>query len=1124
MAINSQSKLQAGIRALEAQRAQLGDAVVDMALEPLRARLAALQGAPAAAEASVTSVTSVAATARAVTAQTLRQVCVLFLDVVGSTALSQHLDPEDIHQVVDGVLQRCSEIVLAQGGKVLQYAGDSMLAVFGADEAREDDAERAVRCGLALLAVGRELGERVLRDHGHASCDVRVGIHTGPVLLGGGVDKDGSIRGMTVNLAARMEQTAPAGGLRISRETWRHVEGLFDTEVQAPLLVKGRDAAMTTYLVRAALPEAQVRPARAIEGVSPPMLGRAAELAQLLDGLQHVRARQQPQAFTVLAEAGLGKSRLLHELLQHVDAQGGLPRLLARAHPGTQLQPYRMLRDMLATRLQIVDSDSVTLALDTFTRGLAPYLGAEADAHLLGQLIGLDFSASPHLVAVDPRQLRDRALAAFQRLLQGLAAEGGGVVLLLADDLHWADDASLDLLQHLMSSVLPLPLLLVAGARPALLERRAGWATGVAGHALLALQPLADIDSQALADALLQRLSPPSAALRALLLNQSAGNPYYMEELLKMLIDDGIIAIDGSQWRLRDDAWTALRVPSTLAGVLQARLDALDAGERSALQQASIVGTVFWDDALAALDDAAPGALPALQRRALVRPREHSAFDGTTEEAFRHDLLHQVAYATVLKPQRRQGHAVTAAWLAARVSHRSGEHLATTATHYLQAGDGPQAARWLAEAAEHAVGRFDNATALAHVKTAMTQVSADDIELRFRLARCAVKAADTHADRAAQEAATAALEALAVLPHAPRLWAAHAPYARALLQVRMGRLDASLSQAAQAAAVAAEVGDANLGAQAHNLWMAALRLRGDNTEARVRGQAGLALARAAGDVAKLTEIRLLSNLSTLDHDTGRYETAVLGMVECLELAQRHHQAEVQALLLSNLSACHLGLGDYSAALDWADQAHAHGLQVGDHLQTTLAALNRGDACFGLGRLDEALASLEQADTELQAIGALQYHADALVLLGDIRLARDDAAAAAQAFERAHAPHLALGNPRHALNASAGLACARLRQGDTAGAMAALQPVLQAVEAIDPTAETPPAFSRVLWLGHLVLQAVDDARAPGWLEAAHRMLQTQAARIDDPARRQHFLATHLDARVIVPAWNAALEAG
>ncbi|MEO5881809.1 MAG: adenylate/guanylate cyclase domain-containing protein, partial [Caldimonas sp.] len=521
--------LETAIATLEAQRALLGDAVVDAALAPLIARRAA----------------------RRPGAQQLRLVSVLFLDIVGSTVLTQRLDAEDVHEVMDGALARFSAVVQAHGGSVLQFAGDSLLAAFGHAGAREDDAERAVRAGLALLQAGRAEAAQVQQRHGHAGFDVRVGVHTGKVLLGGGVDEDGTIRGMTVNVAARMEQTAPPGALRISHDTWRHVQGLFDVEAQPPLVVKGRDAPVTTYLVQRARPPGEALGARGIEGVSTPLLGRGAELAQLATALEAARGTRQARGVTILADAGLGKSRLVEELMQGLDERApDTPRLLARAHPAASGQPYRLLRDMLAARLGIADSDSGEKARQRFVDGLAPCFAAQGKGpvHLLGELIGLDFSGSEHLVAVDPRQLRDRALGALHHWLGALAAEAGQALLIVADDLHWADDASLDLLLQLLEA--PLPLLLVGMARPALLERRPTWAEGLTGHCRIALEALGASDAEALAASLLQRLHDAPPALTRLLIRQSGGNPYYMEELLKMLIDDGVVTVEPSGWQV----------------------------------------------------------------------------------------------------------------------------------------------------------------------------------------------------------------------------------------------------------------------------------------------------------------------------------------------------------------------------------------------------------------------------------------------------------------------------------------------------------------------------------------------------------------------------------------------
>jgi class 3 adenylate cyclase len=686
--------LLAAIQALEQQRAGLGDAVVDPALQSLRQQLEALADPPAPTP-----------------ERRLRQVSVLFLDIVGSTAMGQRLEPEDIGDVVDGALADFSAIVSSHGGQVLQYAGDNLLAAFGVDNSQEDDAECAVRCGLALLAAAARHGERVLQQYGHDGFNARVGIHTGSVLRGGGVDHDNSLRGQAVNIAARMEQTAPAGRLRISQDTWALVRGLFDAEAQAPLDIKGSDEPVASWLVLGDKPRPFRLPTRGIEGLETPLVGRQAEREALEAALQAVQREGHPVVVTLVADAGLGKSRLLQEF-QHRLAAGDATfwLLLARSQPSGQLQPYGLLRDLLARRFEIADSDSAESARSKLVQGLAPWLNVADDPapELLGHLVGIDFSAASAVQACgnDARLLRTMALSGLQRMLQRMAAphRGAGVVLLL-DDLQWSDDASLDALQSLVAEVQGA-LLVVACARPALLERRPAWGEGLPRHVRLTLAPLDNAQRLELTQQLLRRLTSPAPALSDLIEGRAEGNPYHAEELLRMLLDHRVIESAGGEWVFHPLRLRADRVPTTLVGVLQSRLDALGRDERRSLQLASVIGPVFWDAALGELDARGPEALPALQRKAMVFVRPSSAFEETTERAFQHHLLHQVTYETLLKSERQNAHALAAAWLTERVGQRGDEYLAITAQHHERAGQPQLAAQWLERASDAAGARF----------------------------------------------------------------------------------------------------------------------------------------------------------------------------------------------------------------------------------------------------------------------------------------------------------------------------------------------------------------------------------------------------------------------------------
>ncbi|MEO6746032.1 MAG: adenylate/guanylate cyclase domain-containing protein, partial [Caldimonas sp.] len=756
--MTEQQQLEAAIAALEGQRSTLGDAVVEPLLAAARARLATLDQT---------------AETPAIPTQALRQVSILFMDVVGSTLLAQRLDPEAISAVMDDALARGTAVVRAHAGKVLQYAGDNILAAFGADEAREDDAERAVRCGLALLELGKTLRADVRRAHGHDGFDVRVGIHTGDVLLGGGVDADGSIRGIAVNVAARMEQTAPPGALRISHDAYAQVRGLFEVEAQEPLAVKGVDGLVQSYLVLRAKPRSFRLGSRGIEGVATRMIGRDAELEALQDAFKRLFVDRTLAAVSVVADAGIGKSRLLYEFSAWSDARPESFFLFrGRATPQTQGQPFGLLRDILAWRFQIGDDDSLETARRKMEEGIAPLFVdddgaeiAEGHAHLLGHLIGIEWRGSHHLKGIldDPRQIRNRAFHAAAQLFRRIGAADGTPVVLQLEDLHWADNESLDFLAYLAEIDRDVPMLIVACCRPTLLERRTNWCAERA-HRRIDLQPLGKDMSRLLVSELLKKLPEVPVTLRELVTGGAEGNPFYMEELVKMLIDQGAIET-GESWKVNAERLMLTQVPATLTGVLQARLDGLPALERLTLQQASVIGSVFWDRALIALDDNARQTLPALVRRELALPRADSADDDLREYAFKHQILHQVTYATVLKRTRRELHGKLARWLAAQTGLRANDFLGAAARHFELAGDDGNAAEYHARAAEQARTRMAHDAVLDHVQQALTLLDRSPgtgtALLRWRLLDVREATLDIQGERAGQRADIEAMAELA---------------------------------------------------------------------------------------------------------------------------------------------------------------------------------------------------------------------------------------------------------------------------------------------------------------------------------------------------------------------------
>ncbi len=1102
------------IAALEQQRGALGDAVTDAAIGPLRAKLAAVESA-------------------ALPEQTLRLVTVLFLDVVGSTALAQRLDAEDVHAVLDGLLARCTGVVQAHGGKVLQYAGDSLLAVFGADSAREDDVERAVRCGLALLGQGGRQLSLEARRAGLEGVDVRIGVHTGRVLLGGGVDAEHSIRGSTVHVAARMEQTAPTGGLRISHDTYRHVHGIFDVLAQPPLQLKGLEEPLATYLVQRAKPREFHVMTRGIEGVQTRMIGRDFELRQLQDAFHRVLTRGRWISVNVVADAGLGKSRLLHEFHAWIESQPVAAwRFLGRAHPQTQDQPHGLLRDVLARHLRIADADSMEFATRQVENGIAPLFEPDAGpeiatshAHVLAHLIGLDFRPGQGIQGIgeDVRQLRDRGLHVACEVFRRTAAINGAPVVLLLDDLHFADEESLDFLHHLHASSRDVPMLVASFTRPTLFERRGDRAVPP-GTQRIDLRPLDDQQRGELTDALLQRLDRVPPALRELVAATAQGNPFYMEELIKMLIDVGAIQIGAQGWSANPDRLAAAHVPQTLTGVIQARLDQLQPAEKLALQQASVIGAVFWDQALAAIDAEAPRALPRLEQRELAFPHPHAAPDGLREYAFKHQILHRVTYDTVLKSVRRRIHAIAAAWFAGFKGARANHFLGAAAEHYEEAGNANRACEFFARAAEHARVRFAHDTALAYAARGLALLDADApgaavaddprsaLALRWRLLDVRERSHDLCSRREEQRLALDAMQTLAdALADDGRR--AEVASRRAVLAMRTGDFAAQEQHARQAMSLAGQVGNRVLQLRAQRQVAAALASRGDTTAGKALARQGLASALSQGlRSPQCAFLNTLSVIASIEDD--QYERLEL-LRQLVPLDRELGNLRDLGINLGNLGAALLSVGLAAQAQEPLDESLRISRSVGDRLTETytLAMLSemaglRGDTLLALALARSAVALSSQLQSQ-------EDEAIALCTLGATALAADDPRASAAAFERAYRAAAEIDDGLQ-YDALAGMARAALAQGDLALAMVHIQPLLACLaEHGGLVGAGGPRLAELTCFQ--VLTRAGDARAAAMLTHAHGAMQAKAARIGDAATRDSFLTQVPEHREIEIAW-------
>jgi DNA-binding SARP family transcriptional activator len=606
----------------------------------------------------------------------LKLVTVLFADLVGSTALAQSRHPEDVRALMSDFFSAMTGVIEAEGGTVEKYVGDAIMAVFGVPTVHEDDAVRAVRAACRML--GRLRRWNAERDGAHA-LEIRIGVCTGEVLASGATGDDLRVTGAAVNVAARLQQAAEPGTILIADRTARFARSHFELRgLEEPLALRGTSEELVAWVVEAPRTADEPHDAPAIAA---PLVGRDHELAFLQTTLQQVLEERRPALVTAVGDAGVGKSRLLREFLARLD---GAKVLIGRCLPygaGVTLWP---LAEMLKAEAHVLDTDETSEA----SQKIAALVEASVDPTLtgdprrtaaaLGSTLGLRL-VDDSLEALDPRELYRELVEAWRSLLASLARKGP--VVAIVEDLHWADPTMLDVLEEL-SERLDGPIVFLCTTRPDLLRSRPDWGGGRRNFSSLPLDPLNGEESARLAS-LLPGVDQLPDRVRRRILERSEGNPFFLEEIIRHLINDGLLVQEDEGWRssARIDQ---VEIPDNVQAVILARLELLSPDERRAAQRAAVVGRVFWDGALARLADLEDldTALRTLVRREFVLERVSSSIQGQQEYVFKHVLIRDVAYASLPRAERGPAHAETAAWIEETSGERADELAELLAHHY----------------------------------------------------------------------------------------------------------------------------------------------------------------------------------------------------------------------------------------------------------------------------------------------------------------------------------------------------------------------------------------------------------------------------------------------------------
>lgn len=1074
--MTEQEKLEQAIANLEAQRAILGDAVVETAVQALKEKIANLK------------------TSNRPEHRKRKIASVLFADISGFTAMSERMDAEDVSDLVNSLWERIDQLIIEHGGRIDKHIGDAVMALWGTETAREDDPERAVRAALAIQAeLGAIQSRNELADarfgEEASQLSLRIAVHTGPVLLGQtGTTGEYTAIGDTVNTASRLQHLAPVGGVVISAATALHVQGLFDLQALKPLKAKGKSEPLRVYLALRPRPRSYLMQTRGLEGVSTPLVGRETELKQLQDLLDVSIQTRTCQMVTISGEAGIGKSRLQYEFeSQATRLNSDLSIFRGRTNLDMMNQHYALLRDLFSNAFQIQESDPLRVVWEKFVRGVTAArknnpsslivsrrestqpVSLQMQAHFIGQLLGFNFSASPYLknVLQDARQLHDRAMIYLIEFFRA-AAERSPLVIFL-DDLHWADESSLDTIIYLFRALNGLPVMFMCMTRPTLFERRAAWGQGK-GQTQLKLHPLSTEASQQLVEEILQKLEYIPDHLSKLIVDGSDGNPYYIEELVKMLIENRVIIQEGERWQIDLQRLHAEQVPPTLVGILQARLDSLSAPERAILQCSSVVGYTFWDQAVQTIS---PGekaelenTLTGLHRRELILPSQASAFMGSKEYSFKHTMLHSVTYESVLKSTRRQYHTQVAHWLTAQQGERVAEFSGLIADHLEKAGQMEQAIMYLRRAGDQACQTFANAEGLQYYSRALDLLKEDNYQAAYALRLARESLYDLLGEREAQEKDLDALTELA--DRFGFSQQAEVAIRRANLHLVTGNYAAGLKAARQAIDCAENSGDSsslasalvvcgqalwrsNQRKEAHPLFIQALELARTSQQAQVEAdtlrmlgnlaydqdlyeearqyfEQSLDICRQTGN--RRSECSVLNDLGILLNRTQRASEAGLACYqEALQVAREIGDRHMESTLLINLGIAYRGRGEYSLAIQSYEEASQIQEEIDDPLHQSATLINLSILLKFQGKHIKALHLLEQALEIKQRIGDQRGESIALAGISLLWNYLGQYEQAEACLQRVLKIKQSIGERRGEMNAFVNLADTALGRGD-----------------------------------------------------------------------------------------------
>jgi len=940
----------------------------------------------------------------------------LFADLVDSTVLGSRNDPEVVRGIMARYFARLSEIAELHGGTVEKFIGDAVMVVFGVPQVHEDDAERAVRAALVMRDAVADLEEEL-----GVGLAVRIAVNTGEVVAGAGDERQLLVTGEVVNVAARLQQGADAGDVVVGALTQRLTREAIEYEPLEPMVAKGISEPIPAFRAlhaRTTLPEQH----RGTPMLRASLVGRERELDILMDAFARAAADRTGYLVTVLGNAGVGKSRLVGEVLARLGARDGIRVLRGRCPPYGSGITHWPLMDVVRQDAQIEASDDAGSAREKVGRRVAELLPADARQAVVARislLLGLE-DAGGALPGVAPERIGVELSWGFRQYIEAVAAQDPVVVLI--DDLQWAEPAAVEIIGELVDPPPEVPLLLVCMARPDLMERHPGWAAARPNASIIALEPLDERGTRTLLSRLLgmEDLPPLIASQVA---DRSAGNPLFCEEFLRMLIEDGMLELVEGEWRAGPSA-AQLDLPETVHAIVAARIDNLGNDEKRVLQTASVMGERFGADELlelSAVTGAAPESL--IRKGFLERDREDPSRRALR---IKHMVIRDVAYDSLPKLERASLHDRIGHKLEEAMPERLDEFSEVLAYHAVRAFRLSQelrlgsvlpereawALRWSGAAGDRALALYATRQAAAHYVTAIELASregANSETLRDLYGRCG-RALELHGEYEGAIRAYEALEALGVERGDDRLRADAIIHQGTLYTTPTRicdpvRADALLEQALE---IGRSLGDQMLLAQVQRDQIHIELYRGGVEEAIRKGEASLEAAQRVGSEEQ--RAYTLNGLSCAYREAGRLDAGRAVLAQAKDVFQARDNKPMVANVLSQLAGLEFVDGKYDSALRACAEARRLTEESGNLWGQAFSRISALWVHAERGELGEAIAAGEEGLRLAQMGGLGTFQAFSRADLGYCyRLAGaddlgDEHQRAADAFSAERLPH------------------------------------------------------------------------------------------------------------------------